>query len=158
MLRVEIHLTGLTEQQQRLAKLSASFKNFSSALTALGKQMVMFYSQTVFISQGSALGKQWTALKPASQAYKSKHWPGRGPLVRTGAMQEAFYDEVTPNTLFISNRASYFPYQQLGTSPGTGRGHNIPAREMIGVNDTVEAMIKTALETDIRAKIAGTSL
>jgi len=158
MLSIQINVTGLDKAQERLTQLGASLHDFTSALTTLGKQLIIFYSQSVFISEGSALGKRWTPLAASTQAEKDRDWRGRGMLVRTGAMQQGFYSNVTPDTLLVSNSVPYFPYHQLGTSEGRGRGHNIPARQMIGVNSTVEAMIKSVMEADIRAKIAGTSV
>jgi len=158
MLSVTVHITGLTEEQTKLTKLSASFSDFSGVLASLGSQLIMFFSQTVFVSEGEALGDPWQQLTTATQTEKDKKWPGRGMEVRTGAMQGSFYDDITPQSLFISNRASYFPYQQLGTSTGPGRGHNIPSRKMLGVNDTVIGMIQTEIEANVRAKIEALNL
>jgi phage gpG-like protein len=157
-MQIIISLTGLDGVQERLSKLGASLHDFTAALETLGKQLILFYSNNVFISQGQAIDKPWQPLSSSTQAYKASHWPGRGPLIRTGALQQGFESTVTPASLFITNRVPYFPYQQQGTTPGTGRGHNIPARPMLGVNATVESMIKTVLEADIKAKIAGTNL
>lgn len=157
-MQVTITVTGLDRVNERLSKLGASLHDFTAALETLGKQLILFYSNNVFISRGQALGQTWKPLKASTQAYKSAHWPGADILVRTGALQHSFESTVTPNTLFISNSAPYFPYQQLGTSEGSGRGHNIPPRPMIGVNTTVESMIKAVLEADIKSKIAGTNL
>lgn len=157
-MQVTITVTGLDRVQERLTKLGASLHDFTAALETLGKQLILFYSNNVFISQGQAIGQTWKPLATSTQVYKSKHYPGTGPLVRTGALQHSFESTVTPSTLFITNTAPYFPYQQQGTTEGPGRGHNIPARQMLGVNTTVESMVKAVLETDIKAKIAGTNL
>lgn len=155
-MQVVVTVTGIQDANERLSALGASLHDFSGALATLGRQLILFYGDSVINSQGTALGKRWTPLAASTQAYKSAHWPGRGPLVRTGAMQQSFYADSTATTLFVGNKAPYFPYHQLGTSSGSGRGHNIPARPMIGVNARVETMIKTVLEADVRAKIAGT--
>lgn len=157
-MQITVTVTGLDRVNERLGALSASLHDFTAALEMLGKQLILFYGNTVFVSQGQALGERWAPLKVSTQAYKATHWPGRGPLVRTGALQQSFESTVTPDSLFITNSAPYFPYQQQGTTEGPGRGHNIPARPMLGVNVTVESMIKSVLEQDIRAKIAGTNL
>lgn len=157
-MQITVTVTGLDRVNERLSQLSASLHDFTAALETLGKQLILFYSNNVFISQGQALGSRWTPLKASTQAYKATHWPGRGPLIRTGAMQQSFESTVTPDSLFITNTAPYFPYQQQGTTEGPGHGHNIPARQMLGVNTTVESMIKAVLEADIRSKIAGTNL
>lgn len=149
MISVVVNVTGLTETQTKLARLSTSLHDFTGALTSLGTQLVTFYSQTVFSSRGQALGETWAPLAASTRKEKDRNWRGRPDLVRTGLMQESFYKKVTPDTLFIGNKAPYFAYQQLGTS------RNLPARKMLGVNATVEGFIRTTIEEDIRAKIDG---
>ncbi|HVB24124.1 MAG TPA: phage virion morphogenesis protein [Ktedonobacteraceae bacterium] len=150
MLSITVTVTGLDRVNERLSALGASLHDFSGALSLLGRQLIMFYSDTVMNSQGTALGSRWAPLADSTQAYKSSHWPGRGPLVRTGTMQQSFTSTATPDTLFVTNTAPYFPYHQLGT-------RKMPQRSMIGVNATVETMIKTVLQADIAAKIASTN-
>jgi len=146
---VTINVTGLDRVNERLSALGASLHDFSGALAILGRQLILFYSDSVINSQGTALGSRWAPLAQSTKDYKSVHWPGRGPLVRTGAMQQSFYAENTADTLFVSNRAPYFGYHQLGT-------RKMPQRQMIGTNARVETMIKTVLQADIKAKIAST--
>lgn len=153
MFTMSVTITGLTETQARLAKLSASFKDFTGALTTLAAQLLHFYEDTVFENVGAPLFGTWAPLAPGTVAYKEKYWPGRDILQRTGDLQHGFKDDVTPDTLLIINEVSYFPFQQLGTAAGPGRGHNIPARRMLGVNETVEEMVKIVIEEDIRVKI-----
>lgn len=178
-MQIIVKVTGLDNAQARLTKLGASFHDFTATLTGLGEKMIMFFSQNVFLSQGGALGERWAPLADSTEAQKNKKWPGRGMLVRTGTMQDSFYSDVTPDTLFISNRASYFPFQQLGTGfsrggtmpfhigslarahsnfGGHGRGRSLPARPMLGINDGVMELIKEAIKTDIDEKIASTNI
>ena len=157
-MQVTITVTGLDNVESRLSKLGSSLHDFTAALETLGRSLILFYSDTVFNSTGQALGSRWEPLKQSTRDYKDKHWEGRGILVRSGALQHGFESTVTPDTLMITNRVPYFPYHQLGTSEGSGRGHNIPARPMLGVNSRVESMIKTVLQADIKAKIESTNL
>lgn len=157
-MQVIVKVTGLDNVQSRLSKLGDSLHDFTAALTELGKSLIMFYSETVFVSEGQALGSRWTPLTDKTDAYKNRLWPGRGILQRSGALQHGFTSDVTPDTLFITNSVPYFPYHQLGTATGPGRGHNIPARPMLGVNSTVEGMIRTVLTADIQAKIESTNV
>lgn len=150
-MQIQITLTGLDRTNERLGALGESLHDFSGALAILGRQLIMFYSNSVINSQGTALGKRWTPLAPSTQSYKDVHWPGRSPLVRTGAMQQSFYAESTKDTLFVGNSAPYFQYHQQGT-------RKMPQRQAIGVNARVETMIKNVLQADLKAKIAGTNL
>jgi phage gpG-like protein len=159
-MQVVVEVTGLDPAKANLTALGDSLHDFTDALTTLGETLILYFGQTVFVSQGEALGDPWAALAPSTVAEKEKKYPGRGTLVRTGELQNSFYDDVTPLSLFVSNNAktpggqSLFEIHQLGTSGGRGRGHNIPARHMIGVNASVVSMIETVIKADIDAKIA----
>lgn len=157
-MQVVIKVTGLDNVQSRLTKLGTSLHDFTAALETLGKSLILFYSDTVFTSEGQALGSRWTPLTNKTEDYKRDRWPGRGILQRSGALQHGFYSEVSPDTLFVSNNVPYFSYHQLGTATGSGRGHNIPRRPMLGINSRVERMIKTVLQADIKAKIESTNV
>lgn len=158
-MQVIVTVTGLDETDTHLGLLTEKLHDFTAALTTLGAMLIQFYGQDVFISSGQALGDTWANLAPATQAEKDKDWPGRSTLVRTGELQDSFYSEVSPMSLYVSNNArtndgtSLFAIHQLGTGDGPGRGHNIPARPMIGINSTVSAMIETVIKADIAAKI-----
>jgi phage gpG-like protein len=73
---------------------------------------------------------------------------------------DVFYSEADPMSVFISNNArtprgaNLFAIHQLGTGSGSGRGHNIPARPMMGINEPVKSIIAQIIETDLRSKIA----
>lgn len=177
-MQVNVTITGLDEEEARLTALSDGFKDFTGALTGLGASLILFYGDDVFNSSGQALGETWAPLSTPYDSWKNAHYPGRGVLEREGTMRQSFYSEVTPDTLFIGNSAPYFAFNQLGTGAnrgssstisfmgglarsyaigGEGRGRNLPARPMLGVNSKVEALIQVAIENDIRAKIKGSS-
>lgn len=177
-MQITVHVTGLDNVTGRLAKLGASLHDFTTAFTGLGAKLIQFYGNDVFNSRGQALGETWAPLSASTRAEKDRDWRGAQDLVRTGAMQRGFYSEIRPTSLFIGNRAPYFPFQQLGTgaqrssSPtvnflgglaraysigGMGRGRNLPARQMIGVNARVEGFIKAAINADLKAKIESTN-
>jgi len=152
-MQISVTVTNLDKVDERLSKLGASLHDFTGAMETLGAKLIQFYSNTVFVSGGTALGKRWKALASSTVSEKEKMWPGRGILERTGALSHGFYSDITPTSLYISNKVPYFPYHQLGTSEGRGRGHNIPARPMLGTGARVESMIKTVIEADVRDKI-----
>lgn len=151
-MQVVISITGVSETEARLSTLGDSLKDFTAALTVLGESLKLFFGDTNFNDEGRDL-YPWAELQESTVAEKDKDWPGRGILQRSGELQSSFYDEVSPLSLYVSNNSDHFLYHQLGTSDGRGRGHNIPARPMVGVNDTVEEMIKTVIEDEVKAKI-----
>jgi phage gpG-like protein len=150
-MQITVTVTGLDRVDERLSKLGTSLHDFSEALSILGRQLILFYSETVMNNKGIPLGSRWAPLAASTQAYKEVHWPGTDPLYRTGAMKRSFYANSTRDTLFVSNKAPYFPYHQLGT-------RRMPQRRVIGVNTTVERMIKTVLQADLKRKIDSTNL
>ena len=164
-MQITISVTGLDAAQARMVALQEGFGNFSGAFGILGEQLKMFYGQTVFNSQGTALGSRWASLSEPYASRKAVKWPGAGMLVQSGTMQQGFYDRITPNSLFIGNdtmtpngKWNLFAIHQLGTKrAGRGRNTTIPARPMVGYNDAVETMIKTVFAADIAAKIEGTA-
>lgn len=173
-MQITVTITGLDRVEERLSALGDSLHDFSDTLKGLGKALILFYGDTVFVSRGQALGSTWAPLSTTYDAWKAKNYEGRGILERTGIMRESFYSEVTPATLFVGNSAPYFSYHQNGTGAGgadqaqiafgramlgigggtrVGRGNNLPARPMIGVNSRVESLINVAVKADIKAKI-----
>lgn len=167
MLNVAVHITGLDNAQARMAAIGERLMDFTGALTSLAAKMTLFYEDTNFNSEGAALGTPWVPLKSKTEDEKLKKWPGRGMLERTGTMRKGFTSDITPQSLFISNDVPYFPYHQLGTGYGgkvsfgigggggqhIGRGRNLPARKMLGINTEIEDLIRTEIEADVRAKI-----
>lgn len=178
-MQVVVTVTGLDRAEERLTALGNSLHDFSEVFEGLGKSLILFYGDTVFNSEGQALGETWTPLSDNYAAWKSKHWPGRGMLEQTGEMRRSFTSDVTPDSLFVSNDDPIFTFHQQGTGAnrqssstmsflgglarsfsigGMGRGRNLPARPMIGVNATVEGFIRTAIEGGVKAKIESTNI
>lgn len=151
-MQMTVTITGLDRTEERLSALGASLTDFTEALTGLGESLKLFYGDTVFNSNGQALGGTWTPLNATYDQWKANHYPGRGILEQTGTMRNSFYADVTPATLFIGNSDEKFPWHQLGTSRG------IPARPMIGLNPKVEEMVRAAIEADVKAKIESTNI
>ena len=150
---ITVTVTNLGDIKDKLTALGAKMHDFTTAMEAVGDAVGKYFSGQVFASEGAVLGSRWAELTPATQAEKNHLFPGRGILERTGAMREGFTSDATPMSVWVSNEAPYFPYHQLGTTNGAGRGHNIPARPMIGVNDAVESIIGDIIRADVNAKI-----
>lgn len=153
MLHITVRVVNLDATADKLKILRSKFNDFSAALTTLSGMLIKFYGDTNFISSGSALGESWDPLKSNTIREKTRQWPGRGILERSGDLKEGFEGDVSPMMLQITNPVDYFLFHQLGTASGPGRGHNIPARKMLGVNDTVEDMAREVIEADVREKI-----
>lgn len=153
MLTLSVHVVNLDATSEKLATLREKFQDFSGALGTLSGMLIKFYGDTNFASTGRSLGDAWAPLKSSTVAQKNKQWPGRAILERTGTLKGGFQGDVTPQTLTIHNDVPYFKPHQLGTATGPGRGHNIPARKMLGVNEDVTTMATDVIEADVREKI-----
>lgn len=147
MLHVTVKITGDKTEIAKLKKLGDKLSNFSSAMRRIGDELKGYYSGQVFASQGGALGHRWTNLSPVYRSWKSRHYPGRGILIATGHMKSSFQSTSTMNSATISNSASYFKYNQLGT-------HRMPARPMLAINHDVEDVVGHIIKQDVQEKIA----
>lgn len=125
--------------------------------TTLGK----YYSGQAFASQGGVYEKPWAPLAAATVAEKSKNWPGRPPLVRTGDLQNGFHFDATPFSVTVSNKVEVTgkngTYNLLSIHQhGTHRG--IPPRLIMALNDTLIAQILAKVRAAVVAKLEETQL
>ena len=150
---VRIEVTNLVATGEKLQAVKVALADMTDAMASLAARLIPFYEDSVFESRGEVIDEPWEPLKQRTIDEKNKNWPGRGMLVRTGEMQRGFTSEITPISLIITNRVPHFRWQQEGTTPGKGRGHNIPARKMLVINSTVEGYIVEELTASVRAKI-----
>lgn len=150
---ITVKVTGDVETINRLQKLGKSFLNFKLALDKIGEELESYFGNQVFASQGGAIDESWPALSPKYQAWKSKHFPGRGPLIQTGKMQDSFTHRSTASYVEVDNSAPYFKYHQ-STLPR----QKIPRRAMMGINDPVKSIISDIINADMRKKISQAGL
>ena len=156
---ITVQVTNLHETNDKLTKLALSMHNFESAMVEVGKALEHYFGTDVFESEGGALGSRWKALSEPYGSVKRRTYDGRLILEKTGHLRKSWYSEADPMSVFISNNArtpkgaNLFAIHQLGTGSGTGRGHNIPARPMMGINEPVKSIIGQIIEADIRSKI-----
>jgi hypothetical protein len=151
-LGLEIHINGLDESVAFVNAVAAGLKtDMGPALVAIGEGGSKYFGGVAFDSKGSEFGKPWAELAMSTKIDKSKHWPGRPDLVRTGAMQNGFSFEVQDeNTVRLYNalEGNYFDYHQLGTE-------KMPQRVMIGVTDAFIEMARVAVSTQVAVIIEG---
>jgi phage gpG-like protein len=156
---ITVTVTNLKETEAGLKALEVKMHDFGTAMVAIGHALSDYFSNDVFESEGGALGKRWVSLSPKYEEWKRSHYDGRLILEQTGTMRKSFTSEPDLTSVFVTNKAttrsgkSLFAIHQLGTSGGAGRGHNIPARPMIGINEGVRSIIAQIIDADIKAKI-----
>jgi phage gpG-like protein len=156
---IDVKIVGANQIRDKLARLGSELYNFTEEFAAIGTELTAYYAGS-FSMKGSQYGKPWAPLRPATLAYKTNHMgdmmggasPSQ-PLIFSGKMRDSFKFEAGPTALRVYNAADYFKYHQLGTSPGRGRGHNIPQRVMMALNGQLIEGIKTTIKTGLRARI-----
>lgn len=138
------HATGLME---RLA--ARLVDGFGPALVEIGEIGSKYFGGVAFESHGSVFGQSWAELASTTRAEKTKHWPGKPDMVRTGEMQNSFAYEVLEGTAVrLYNEAPWFVYHQSSEAR-----HKLPRRVMIGVNDSFVVMAKGAIQKQTKAII-----
>lgn len=168
MLKVQVVITGNKEEIAKLRKLGDKLTDFSAPLKKIGSELKTYYSQTAFKAEGSVYGKTWQDLSPRYQIWKRDHiGSNRGILIASGKMQKSFRAVSDKDTLVVDNTDPKFKWHQLGTGYGggatfgiarggsahIGRGRNLPARPMIGVNTAVLNIIGGIIKADIDNKL-----
>jgi len=133
-----------TQVKKKLNDLAKGVDNFEKPFNQIGDDLLDFYGNKVFSSQGSAIGERWRNLSPATlklranrQGYYSNPAITTDKiLVWTGRLQRGFQKTVTKTKLIIENKVEYFKYHQAAK----GRP---PQRKMLSINSKViETVIK----------------
>jgi phage gpG-like protein len=147
---VNIALKGDSIMIAKLEALGESLIDTSLVLKVIGKELLEYYSGIAWESRGGEFGVPWASLAPSTQRSKSKNFRtySNTPLMATGNMKKSFYSKVGKNTLTIGNTAPYFKYHQSSAPRAV-----IPRRPMIGINNTVKAVVAANFELDIKTKI-----
>lgn len=144
---VIVQVTGGKEVEAKLKRLGSGLLQLDKGFRQIGEYMSNYFANEAFASQGQVFGATWPRLNMKYSIWKAQHFPGRPPLVRTGAMQRGFAFKAGSQSVSIGNTVPYFPYSQLGTS-------RMPQRKMMGINDTNKRMISNILREEIKLKLA----
>ena len=148
-MQITIQVKGDKETKAKLQRLGKSIYNLKRAMELIGRDSADYFSNQGFASQGGVFGSPWQPLSARTLSQKNKSYPGRGPLVRTGTMQDSFEYNSSNSSVIVTNSAPYFKYHQ-STLPRT----KIPRRQTMGVNDPVRRIISQHIHDEIRRKIA----
>lgn len=112
MLEISFTLEGEKQMIRRLRDVSTKMKNWYPEFRATGRMLLKTFRDN-FATQGRTLGEPWERLAPSTVEEKIKAgFLGSGPLVRTGAMRDAFRSQPQQNMVTITNPTPYFAYHQ----------------------------------------------
>jgi len=117
-------------------------------MSEIGDEVAKYYANQGFNSQGGVFGAAWTPLKRTYALRKARRYPGRPPLVASGAMRDSFTYTAGSQEVLIGNKAEYFKYHQ-STAPRS----KMPRRQMMGINDPVRRTVRAIIEKEIQQKL-----
>lgn len=149
---VAVNISGDAKFMSKLSGLMPALLDWTEALDKAGSDMVAYFSEQPFKSQGGVFGTPWAALSPRTIAIKSELYReyAAQPLIATTTMKNSFEHSATSTHLEVTNSAPYFVYHQ-----STAPRHKIPRRPMFAVNDDVKGIIQDAFESNLATKIGG---
>lgn len=132
---MQIHVTvdGPEVALARLRKVEGGIVDLTPAMKSVADYAKSYFAGQAFVSQGQVYGQRWPRLNPSYENWKSKKYPGRPVLVRTGLMQRSFESDSDENSATIWNDTDYFKYHQSDES----RTSKLPRRAMMAANDTM---------------------
>ena len=146
MADVRVFDDGAEEKIRRLAVFLSDLRSFWPLLVPL----VSSWWRRQYESEGEfAGGQRWAPLSPGYEAWKSKHYPGKGILQATGAMRQAVSNPtrtVTPISLTLSVESDVLGYHQTGTDRMPQRllvfGEPLPAEARAELDVVAETYIR----------------
>lgn len=135
------------EVTKKINSLADGVKSFKKPFETVGDELLGFYGEDVFASQGQLSGGKWRNLSVETlkaRKYGYGHY-AKTPiatnmiLVWTGTLKKGFKKAVTSTRLTIRNTVKYFKYNQ-------------PARKMLTINQYVIEKV-TATFNEYLAKL-----
>lgn len=143
-----------TRVKKKLSGLAAGVRDFKKPFDAAGSELLEFYGEEVFASQGSAIGESWRALAASTlRARDARSGYYRQPpimtgkiLVWTGRLKKGFAREVTSRMLRVFNNVPYFKHHQRASgSP--------PQRRMLAINKEVITKVIRHVQRYVRGLV-----
>lgn len=131
-----IALPGLQPLTVGLSRLRTDIADWTPFWQAELAPAFYRWVQDDFVLEGGNSGTTWAALSPKYAAWKAQHYPGRGILVRSGALKAALAGPTAPQAIFRPSATSV----EIGTSipyalPHQTGGRHLPQRPPLRVND-----------------------
>lgn len=145
-MQIAITIRGDKATIQKLEKMGQSFFNFKSEMEEIGTLVKLYAAGQAMASQGGVFNAKWPALSPKYAVWKAKHFPGRGPLIRSGNMSRRYEFSAKEQSVTIRNAADYFRWHQTGTS-------TMPQRLSLAVNDIQKRMMVQIIDAGVKRKI-----
>ena len=114
MLKVTVTISGEKRIIAQLKSVSDAFTNWKPELQSVGDFLKEFYTNDVFETEGSVIGRKWRPLSEQYEFQKRKLYPGRGILEATGTLRRGYEVDEKRNSMELTNKVPYGIYQQQG--------------------------------------------
>lgn len=180
-LSISITINGEAQVIQHLQSVGQMLTDFSDAMKNIGRELVSYYSNQVFASQGAVYGEQWAPLSAVTLAMRGAHNVQLSP--REAAFVGFLHNKRGQDGTLASLRAGISARQPLVTGHPDGMQFSfyanadansvvignsqpyfkyhqstaprtrLPRRQMLGINDDVRGIAQQLIQADIAAKI-----
>ena len=136
---IRFDIEGERQVAESIDFAGEEIKDFRKPLREINTQMLEDWD---IKHQGSKIGEKWERLKEPYRSWKAKNFPGRGILIRTGAMNKkrsnsGWRTRVSAMQTTLWNQSPYFKYHQSNKT----RKSNLPRRVMMKLADKQKTTI-----------------
>lgn len=136
-----------TSVEKHLRLIAASAKDMQETLAEVGDELLSFYGDQVFMTQGAAINDPWRALAVSTLRARARRtgYYKQTPimegkiLVWTGRLKRGMKKQATANQLRIYNDVDYFKYHQRA-------GGRPPQRKMLAITSDVVTRVVSGLQ------------
>lgn len=113
----------------------------------MGRDLMKYFRDDVFETEGAIFGEGWKELTPEYQKRKVEKYPGRGILERTGEMRKGYRLFTSTQMAIIRNIKDYAKIHQ------DGKG-NMPKRTLVKVDRMKKDQIGEMFKKHIQERVA----
>lgn len=152
-LDLTVALPGLAPLTVGLSRLRADIADWSPFWRDEFAPFFYRWVQQDFVLEGGGSGASWAELSPAYAAWKRRHFPGRGILVREGALKASLAGPDAPQAIFRTTATAL----EIGTAVPYGiyhqaprRGSRLPQRPPLRVNDAFMRVVGKSLQVYVQ--------
>ena len=123
-IRFQLALPGLPALTVGLSQLKTDIGDWTKFWMQRFAPLFYVHVQQDFVLEGGGSGASWAPLSPAYAQWKASRFPGRGILVRSGALKASLSGPEAPRSVFrpgptsldIGTRVPYALHHQVGSS------------------------------------------
>ena len=139
-LKIQFTIEGDKQIDVLMDRMVKGVSNFREPLqesaTYMQKQIQNQFSTEGGQFKGTPGGSKWDRLSEPYGTNKSKSYPGKGILSKTGKMQRSFRSVVSRSVATIFNTSSYFKYHQSNKARS-----KLPRRVMLAIGTGQQTQI-----------------